>query len=700
MSAQSVLTAAMGSVSIADSAENNNESVMFVEDNSAMPVKSSKGTKKATRAGKNVAEPKITAKTGVEESMQASSFIEPEDDDFEVKIVPAAAKATRGKKRKSEEKHEIPHVSSPSSAKDLSLEPQPKRRATRSRASNVRAESIQSSAIHERDNHLHMIDGESILRPQAPASKKGGKGRKKRGSSTVRKASATSTASMASLRAPIPNDEEIEAALVADLDRPLTDEESDAVPQPINSSKTRRLTRTNPTSRNVTASVAPTRQMTRVNSIPSNVIKEPGAKLEAEADNNPGPEPRIKSLPLKAPKSRKPSKKHANIAIAGANQVQELQALVGSSENDTSHTANFTQSKTRQTSHQVAASKPQEPAAAGAPAVDYPTLDMNSSALDSRATEDDSGHETDASVLKQDIKKRGPRKGTKKPKGGRKAAPKSRNIEDIVQPEEGAEMPIVEPSADAMMVDEPEVVDAQVLDEPVPTKTTKKKTTKSTRTKTAKAKELIPNSPPPASTMDEPWTDEVLGESTPLIPAITRVPSPPPVRAQTPVVVIEVAKASTKVPSPEKTPSPLASRQSSDAENQPPSSRPSALRPPLNMQSPSKAQTIRIPLAASTPTASPSKRNISKLQTSMPWKAVELEKIFLASPNAEKENVTEALGGALTSPEKKLTVEEWIYQNARESEERLRSECERSVGRFEGEGLRALKSLEGIRCLE
>lgn len=84
----------------------------------------------------------------------------------------------------------------------------------------------------------------------------------------------------------------------------------------------------------------------------------------------------------------------------------------------------------------------------------------------------------------------------------------------------------------------------------------------------------------------------------------------------------------------------------------------------------------------------------------MPWKAVELEKIFLASPNAEKENVTEALGGALTSPEKKLTVEEWIYQNARESEERLRSECERSVGRFEGEGLRALKSLEGIRCLE
>ena len=701
MSAQSVLTAAMGSVSIADSAENNNESVMIVEDDPAMPIKTSKGTKKATRAKKTAVEPEITAgKTGVEESMQASSFIEPEDDDFEVKITPAAGKATRGKKRKSGEKHEIPHVGSPSSAMDLSLEPPPKRRATRSLASNVQAESMQSSAIHEQDNDLHMTDGENIFRPKAPASKKGGKGRKKRGSSTIRKASATSTASMASLRAPIPNDEEIEAALEADLDRPLTDEESDSVPQPITSSKTRRLTRTKPTSRNATASVAPTRQMTRTITLPSNMVEELGAKLESQADTNPEPEPVIKSLPSKGSKSRKPSKKHGDIVIADANRAQELQTLVGPSENDTSRTANFAQFKTRQTSRQAAASKPQEPAAEGSPAGDYPTVDMNSSTLDSRATEDDSGHETDASVLKKGTKKRGPRKGTKKPKGGRKAAPKSRNIEDIVQSEEGADIHIDESSADAMMVDEPKLVDAQVLDEPAPTKTTMKKTAKSTRTKTAKIKEVTPKPPPPAPTADEPWTDEVLGESTPLLSVVTRVPSPPTVRAQTPVVIIEVAKASTNVPSPERTPSPVVSRQSSDAENQPPSSRPSALRPPLSMQSPSKAQTIRIPLAASTPTTSPSKRNISKLQTSMPWKAVEFEKIFLASPDADKENMTEALGGALTSPEKKLTVEEWIYQNARESDERLRSECERLVGRFEGEGLRALKSLEGIRCLE
>ena len=680
----------MGSISITDPAENNNESVMIVENDSAMPIKTNKGTQKTTRAKKNAVETKITVgKTGAEESMQASSFIEPEDDDFEVKIAPAAAKATRGKKRKSEQKHENPHSASPSSAKDLSLEPPSKRRVTRSRASNVQAESIQTSAVQ--DDDLHMTDGESILRPQETASKKSGKGRKKRGSSAMRKASATSTASMASLRAPIPNDEEIEAALEADLDRPLTDEENDPVPQPILSSKTRRLTRTKPSSRNATASVAPTRQMTRTSTPPSNVIEGPEEKSVSEADTNPEPEP-VNKLAQKASKSRKPSKKHADITIVDANRAQKHPTLVEPSENDTSRIV--TQPKTRQTSRQVAASKPREPAAAELQTVDYPTLDMNSSILDSRATEDESGHETDASVLKQDTKKRGPRKGTKKPKGGRKAAPKSRNIEDIVQPEGGAGLPVEKSSADTMMVD------VEALDGLAPTKTTKKRTAKSTRTKNASVKEVTPKPPPPAPTMDEPWTDEVLAESTPLLPVVTRVPSPPSRGAQTPVVVIEVAKASTNVPSPGRTPSPMVSRQSSDAENQPPSSRPSALRPPLNMQSPSKTQTIRIPLAGSTPTTSPSKRNISKLQTSMPWKAIDLERIFQASPGANKENMTGALDGTLTSPEKKLTVEEWIYQNARKSDERLRNECERLVGRFEGEGLRALKSLEGIRCSE
>ena len=52
----------------------------------------------------------------------------------------------------------------------------------------------------------------------------------------------------------------------------------------------------------------------------------------------------------------------------------------------------------------------------------------------------------------------------------------------------------------------------------------------------------------------------------------------------------------------------------------------------------------------------------------------------------------------LSSPERKMSVQEWILCNARSGEERLRRECEMLVGRFEGEGVRALKALEGIVC--
>lgn len=54
----------------------------------------------------------------------------------------------------------------------------------------------------------------------------------------------------------------------------------------------------------------------------------------------------------------------------------------------------------------------------------------------------------------------------------------------------------------------------------------------------------------------------------------------------------------------------------------------------------------------------------------------------------------------LTSPEKKMTVEEWIKYNAEVAEDKLRGECERIVGLFEREGARAMQALEGVECLE
>jgi len=56
--------------------------------------------------------------------------------------------------------------------------------------------------------------------------------------------------------------------------------------------------------------------------------------------------------------------------------------------------------------------------------------------------------------------------------------------------------------------------------------------------------------------------------------------------------------------------------------------------------------------------------------------------------------------GDLTSPEKKMTVEEWIHYNAELAEERLREECERMVGGFEREGTRAMMTLERLEVVE
>ncbi|KAF7131305.1 hypothetical protein CNMCM5793_004419 [Aspergillus hiratsukae] len=155
------------------------------------------------------------------------------------------------------------------------------------------------------------------------------------------------------------------------------------------------------------------------------------------------------------------------------------------------------------------------------------------------------------------------------------------------------------------------------------------------------------------------------------------------------------------LPSPSKD-SASSSPQSSDAENQPPTIQPSALR--THLASPSKEKAVRIPLATSTP--SPSKRNANSaaLRSLHPWTPIDIDEILYASMS-DKENVDVAaalnsIKGDLTSPEKKMTVEEWIYWHARNGEEKLKRECERLVSQFEKEGARAMRTLEGIECID
>ncbi|WEW54897.1 hypothetical protein PRK78_000324 [Emydomyces testavorans] len=150
----------------------------------------------------------------------------------------------------------------------------------------------------------------------------------------------------------------------------------------------------------------------------------------------------------------------------------------------------------------------------------------------------------------------------------------------------------------------------------------------------------------------------------------------------------------------EHTPSP--SPQSSDAENRPPSTRPSINK----NETSSKSQILRVPLAPSTPATSMQKRFGQSicLTTPNPWNPVDLDDL-LQPDSANKENVDlnemlHAAKGDLTSPEKRMSVEEWIAWNAKKGESRLRNECERLVSLFEREGGRAMRVLDEIECID
>jgi uncharacterized protein YqgV (UPF0045/DUF77 family) len=88
------------------------------------------------------------------------------------------------------------------------------------------------------------------------------------------------------------------------------------------------------------------------------------------------------------------------------------------------------------------------------------------------------------------------------------------------------------------------------------------------------------------------------------------------------------------------------------------------------------------------------------LQSQTPWTAVDIDAV-MGTPRRvdDKENAVNRLlkqGKELTSPEKRMTVEEWIYFNAGEAEKKLKHECEAMVTQFEGDGTRAMRVLEGL----
>lgn len=138
--------------------------------------------------------------------------------------------------------------------------------------------------------------------------------------------------------------------------------------------------------------------------------------------------------------------------------------------------------------------------------------------------------------------------------------------------------------------------------------------------------------------------------------------------------------------------SPSPSPQASDAENNPPSSKPgtnSSKRMPLG----------ELPVTTPARQTSPSKQQQGKvvagLQSTETWTAVDLELIFEGDENNAAEKFF-AEEGELSSAERGMMVEEWIYHNAGQAELKLKSECEAMVSAFEREGTRAMRVLEGL----
>ena len=717
--------------SIADSKDIEGNTSLMSPTGSSKSAKREKGCKKGGKAKKLTAKAKSKpVDTTVEEPAQASSFVEPEDDDFEVKIEQNPKKSAKGKKRNSDEISVNSQKASIEDPGDGNTDPQPppaKRRATRTRSSVVQS-TITPVVIQEHQNDdTHMTDAENVP-PTITAAKKGAKGSRKRASSTVRKASATSTASMASLRANTQENEDIDAALEADLERPLTDDENDAEQLEVIHPKTRRLTRTKPGLKNPTASIAPVRRTTRTSvmitsgmptddgSFPQSSLVGQDSAVEAVPQPAADAEEAVSIEAVKAKgtrgkNTRKASAKQPNPSVVDI--AQENHIINKPAVHEEEIPVKSKQSRSRQPSRQLQQRNTRAPDLTTALRNINLSSSVNNSMLDSFTAKDDSGHETDRSIVSQGHMKCSNKKGSvaaTKGKAAKKVPLMSRKIQDITQSSNDDTAPMENPEIATEIgppgLIEPETTESGLIEEIKP----KKKSAKATKAKANKPALKKAEQPKSSSPHGASPTNPSLDHRTSIAqPADTDANSSnlaPSDHEALPSTTRTIAPSPVLPCSARATPKPISPRQSSDAENAPPSSRASELRPPLATSSPPKSQTTRIPLAASTPTTFPSKHDISKLQSSFPWTAVDFEN-FCSTADVDKDNgasdvstVVDGVDKGLPTPEKAMTVEQWILFNAKRGEEKLRSHCERLVGKFEGEGVRALKALEGLACVD
>ncbi|CAK7273907.1 hypothetical protein SEPCBS119000_005899 [Sporothrix epigloea] len=159
--------------------------------------------------------------------------------------------------------------------------------------------------------------------------------------------------------------------------------------------------------------------------------------------------------------------------------------------------------------------------------------------------------------------------------------------------------------------------------------------------------------------------------------------------------------------------SPSQSPQSSDAENRPPSSRPAttsaskgkrvaltSLHIPAVLAAPSTPGGMKTPVR----TGSPSKRSntIGGLRSGISWSAIDVDTIFGINNESGNDILEKFLrkGTDLSTPEKAMTVEGFIFHNADQAERMLKEGCEAMVSVFEQQGTEAMRVLESLEVQE
>lgn len=562
-------------------------------------------------------------------------ILEDEPQEPENLAPPPPAKPGRGRKRASDAMED--------SVVTNAEAPAPKKRATRAKGSAAVDTSIMTTASQDTE----MVD--APVPKKAPAKKRATKATRKTSQASVR-----SQASTASLRAAaVDADEEIERQLQADLERPLTDDEDIAA-----DSDSAKVKKPKPTARGRPKKATGTRKASAQSQAPPSTDyqmfdptpSEPNdAEIEAEYQ-----------------------KMEAEVE-ADKQQLEEAALVVPKK----GRKAAGTRKASKQTK------KTKEPAP---PAVDLdedPLGDITPVPIPAPVRKEEELPEMDpdvstGTVVSQPIK-RGRGRPSKKSLLAQAAAEEAEKRRSSGLPME-VEMPL-EPMRDRESFSVVGAPAQEIPRKPVPRPAT---SSSSVRPATSSSSARPPTSSSAAPISTTPPTPARLDKALPPPPleSARRLPQPPatPRAGKAPSANAKQA-----------TISPSQSPQSSDAENQPPSSKPTVDTP---------KRVVLAPVVSTPAAGSPSKRNVvAGLQSTTPWTAVDLDAVFSPGESGDKETGIDRLlrlGGELTSPEKRMTVEEWIYFNAEVAEEKFRHECEVIVSTFENEGSRAVRVLEGI----